>query len=97
MAASKDDLDELLKRSAEILHSAGAREVYVFGSATTGRLHRHSDIDLAVSGLPPETFFPSLVRLSEVFGRSVDLVDLEDDTPFTNYLKSKQGLLRRVA
>lgn len=92
-----EDLDELLARAAELLRSAGAREVYVFGSAATGRMHEHSDVDLAVSGLPPRSYIPTLVRVDEVFGRYVDLVNLDRETPFTSYLKSKEGLLRRVA
>lgn len=92
-----DNLGELLRQGAEILRSAGAREVYVFGSAATGRMHEHSDVDLAVSGLPPKVYFKTLARLAQLFERSVDLVLLEDNTPFTRYLRNKQGLLRRVA
>lgn len=91
------NLDELLDRAAEVLRRAGAREVYVFGSAATGRMHENSDIDLAVSGLPPASYFPTLLRVDEIFGRFVDLVNLDRETPFTNYLKTKEGLLRRVA
>ncbi len=92
-----ENLDELLKRAAEVLRSAGAREVYVFGSAATGCMHEHSDIDLAVSGLPPASYISTLVQVDDVFGRYVDLVNLDRETPFTSYLKKKEGLLRRVA
>ena len=89
-------LDDLLTRGAALLKSAGAREVYVFGSVATGRNRKGSDIDLAVSGLPPASFFPALARLGDLFDRPVDLVDLDRADPFTTYLKGK-GLLRRVA
>ncbi len=92
-----EDLDHLLSESAEILHKEGASEVYVFGSAATGRMHEGSDIDLAVSGLPPRKFFPTLSKLSKIFERTIDLIDLDEASPFTDYLKRKKGLLRRVA
>lgn len=87
---------ELLVQGAALLKSAGAREVYVFGSTATGRTHPGSDIDLAVSGLPPESFFATLARLGDLFDRPVDLVDLDEANPFTTYLKRK-GHLQRVA
>jgi predicted nucleotidyltransferase len=92
-----ENLDDLLSRASRVLRSAGAREVYVFGTAAEGRLREDSDIDLAVSGLPPASLLSTLVRIDEIFGRYVDLVNLDRDTPFTNYLRSKEGLLRRVA
>lgn len=91
------NLEDLLHRSAAILRTAGAQEVYVFGSAATGKMHEHSDVDLAVSGLSPRIYFKTLGRLATLFGRPVDLVLLEDESPFVRYLKSKAGLLQRVA
>lgn len=91
-----DNLDELLKRSAEILQAAGATAVYVFGSAATGRMHEDSDVDLAVAGLPPRDYIAAKVKVGNLFGRSVDIVDLDLATPFTSYLKTKAGALRRV-
>jgi predicted nucleotidyltransferase len=89
-------VENLLQRGAALLRAAGAREVYVFGSVATGRTHEGSDVDLAISGLPPENFFATMARLEDLFEGNVDLVDLDDATPFTAYLKTK-GLLRRVA
>ena len=89
-------LNDLLTRGAALLKSAGAREVYVFGSVARGRAHEGSDVDLAVSGLPPASFFQTLARLGDLFDRQVDLIDLDRADPFTTYLKEK-GLLQRVA
>jgi len=89
-------LDHLLETGAALLKASGAREVYVFGSVATGKAHAASDIDLAVSGLPPETFFETMARLSDLFQTPFDLVDLDQPSPFTAYLKDR-GLLRRVA
>lgn len=92
-----ENMEELLKRSAEILRAAGAKAVYVFGSAATGRMGEDSDVDLAVSGLPARGYIPAKVKVGNLFGRSVDLIDLDLETPFTSYLKAKAGVLRRVA
>jgi predicted nucleotidyltransferase len=91
-----ENLEELLKRSGEILRAAGATAVYVFGSAATGRMHEASDVDLAVSGLSPKDYLPAKVKVGNLFGRSVDLIDLDLVSPFTSYLKTKAGALRRV-
>ena len=45
----------LIERAAAELKVAGARENYVFGSATK-EADAGSDLDIAVSGLPPSMF-----------------------------------------
>jgi predicted nucleotidyltransferase len=84
----------LIEKAAAALKAAGAREVYVFGSAKKGKLRPNSDVDLAVSGLAPEVFFRAMGIASRALGRQVDLVDLDEDNPFTEYLKHHQELVR---
>ncbi len=67
---------------------------YVFGSAVRGTGDAASDLDLAVSGLPPSVFYRMGARVSDLIGRSVDLIDLDMDTPFTRYLRTENELLR---
>jgi predicted nucleotidyltransferase len=88
------ELGPLIEKAAAALKAAGAREVYVFGSASKGKLHPNSDVDIAVSGLPPEVFFRAMGKASPALGRPVDLIDLDEDNPFTRYLKNKGELLR---
>jgi predicted nucleotidyltransferase len=92
------DMDEKLKssiaRAAAELKAAGAKEVYVFGSAAYGPMREDSDIDLAVSGLPPAAFFRAMAKAGDVVDRPLDLVDLDDEGPFVEYLKGKGRLLR---
>ena len=57
-------------------------------------MYPDSDIDMAVSGLPPEVFFRAMGIASRVLGGQVDLVDLDEDNPFTAYLKHHQELVR---
>jgi uncharacterized protein len=78
-----------------VLKNSGAKTVYVFGSAAKGTMRTDSDIDLAVSGLPPEKFFKALSAASRLLDRPIHLIDLDEVTPFTEYLKA-EGELQRV-
>jgi predicted nucleotidyltransferase len=90
------DLQQRIRQAAEILRAAGATEVYVFGSTARGVERPDSDVDLAVRGLPPERYFFVLAPLVSALGRPVDLVDLDESTPFVRYLDRTKEL-RRVA
>jgi predicted nucleotidyltransferase len=83
-----------IELAAEALKRLGAREIYIFGSAAHGRMRDKSDIDLAVKGLSPELFFKAMSRAADIFGRPVDLVDLDDESPFVYYLKEEKELKR---
>lgn len=80
---------------AAVLKSSGAKTVYLFGSAARGSMRDESDLDLAVSGLPPENFFKALSAVSTLVDRSIHLIDLDEVTPFTQYL-IEEGELQRV-
>jgi len=84
----------LIEQAAQILKEAGAREVYLFGSAASGKHTEESDIDLAVSGLPPEVFFKSMSQVGDILKLPFDLVDLDEENPFTRYLKKRGELIR---
>lgn len=88
------ELRERVERAAAALRAAGAREVYLFGSAASGDLREDSDIDLAVAGLPPERFFEALGDAADILGRPLDLVDLDEATPFARYLREEEELQR---
>lgn len=90
-----DKASRLVEEAVAALKAAGAREVYVFGSAAQGRLRENSDVDMAVSGLPPAAFFRAMAAASDALDRPIDLIDLDEDNPFTRYLK-RHGELRRV-
>ena len=87
-------VSKLIERAAVELNAAGAREVYLFGSAAKGSLEPDSDLDLAVSGLPPALFYRLGARVSDLLGRTVDLTDLDTPTPFTRYLREENELVR---
>ena len=87
-----DEIKGLIKKAAEVLREAGAREVYLFGSAATGMMREESDIDMAVSGLPPQDFFKAMGEAHSILGRQLDLIDLDENNLFTEYLKKKGKL-----
>ena len=83
-----------IETAARILKEEGATEVYVFGSASHGKMRPNSDIDLAIRGLPPERFFPAMGRVGDAIQRVFDLVDLDDDNLFTHFIEDEGKLLR---
>lgn len=92
--AMTDDLKRRIERAAEALRAAGAKEVYLFGSAAGDRLDEESDVDLAVSGLPPRRYLEALGAAIDILQRPVDLVDLDQNTPFSQHLKQEGELVR---
>jgi uncharacterized protein len=84
-----------IEQLVAVLKKSGAKTVYLFGSAAKGTMRNDSDVDLAVSGLPPENFFKALSVASSLFDRPVHLIDLDEVTPFTRYL-IEEGELQRV-
>jgi predicted nucleotidyltransferase len=88
-------IEILIENATAVLKAAGAREVYLFGSAFSDKMRPDSDVDLAVSGLPPQVFFRAMSDAERALGLPLDLIDLDEDNPFTRYLRS-EGELRRV-
>jgi predicted nucleotidyltransferase len=93
--ASIQDSFESIQAAVKALKRHGATEVFLFGSAASGILTDHSDVDLAVRGLPPRRFFEAMGEAQRHLKMDMDLVDLDEDTPFTRHLVS-HGRLQRV-
>ncbi len=78
LVARKTALFEKAKRTGEYLRSLGAKEVYLFGSITRDDFRPHSDVDIAVSGLPYEFIYTVEARIADILGTDdFDLVYLE--------------------
>jgi predicted nucleotidyltransferase len=59
-----DETEKMLTAAVSELKSAGAKEIYLFGSfARSAEPAEGSDLDLAVSGLPPRIFYRTMGRL----------------------------------
>ena len=89
----EENLNQLIKSAAIILKQYGAQKVYLFGSTAKDTIHEDSDIDMAVEGLPPEVFFKAMGEVHSILGRPVDLIDMDEQNPFTQYLKQEGGLM----
>jgi len=70
-------------------------EIFLFGSAAAGKVRDGSDIDLAVRGCPQDHFFQLLGNLLLELDHPVDLVDLDTQDDFVQYLQ-REGVLLRV-
>jgi predicted nucleotidyltransferase len=85
---------DAIAEAASLFIGLGASQVFVFGSAVKGQLRPNSDIDMAVSGLPPSVYFSAISQASDLVGRPVDLVDLDDDSGLVRYLRGSGELVR---
>jgi predicted nucleotidyltransferase len=88
----KKDIDKAVK----ILKNGGCKNIYLFGSITTGNYNKKSDIDLAIRGCPNGKFFHLLGKLLIELKYSVDLVNLDSRDAFSTYLE-KKGELKQIA
>jgi predicted nucleotidyltransferase len=74
--------------ATNLLKNEGCQSIYLFGSLVTGKIHRNSDIDIGIKGLPPEKFFRVYAKLDNSLSNNVDLVDFDENTKFYNLLNS---------
>ena len=88
-------IQEDIRRAVRILKEGGCSEIFLFGSAAAGEFGERSDIDLAVRGCPKGSFFHLLGRLLWELDHSVDLVNLDSQDAFADYLQ-KEGVFVRV-
>ena len=68
LAERKTALLEKARCACEYLRGLGAGEVYVFGSITRDDFHLHSDVDIAVAGLPFEHIYSVESRIEDILG-----------------------------
>lgn len=83
-----------IERAVEILKEGGCSEVFLFGSLAEGYSREDSDIDMAVRGCPPSSFFHLYGKLLWELQHRVDLVDLDATDPFARWLLQNEELLR---
>ncbi len=83
-----------LEHAVAILVQQGAAEVYLFGSIARGEIDRFADWDFAVRGLPKECYLKALGLLLRYLERETDLINLDEDSPFSRHIKKKRELVR---
>jgi predicted nucleotidyltransferase len=86
-----------LERAVAVLREHGAQEIYLFGSIVEpfGDMEP-DDIDIAVSGVPAESFLHAYGILLGELEHRFDLIDLDEDNRFSRRLRER-GKLERVA
>lgn len=80
--------------AVDVLKELGCGEVYLFGSLVEERTHPSSDIDIAVRGCPTDKFYYAVGKLVLELEHSVDLIDLDRTTRFTQALETSGSLVR---
>ena len=79
---SEDDRSKIV----EIAKRFGVTKVLLFGSCADPH-EEGRDIDLAVEGVRPSEFFDLYGKLMFSLSKPVDLVDLADETKFTDIVR----------
>ena len=70
-------IEKKLRKAIEYLKSIGCREIILFGSLANGTADDFSDIDLAITGLEPRTYFKAVAVISSIVGQRVDLITMD--------------------
>ncbi|MGE5342525.1 MAG: nucleotidyltransferase family protein [Candidatus Omnitrophota bacterium] len=70
-------LETKLNQATEYLKSIGCSKIILFGSLNDGVFNESSDIDLAVSGISPRTYFKTVAEISSIVGWKIDLVPID--------------------
>jgi predicted nucleotidyltransferase len=83
-----------LERAVVTLKACGSTGIYLFGSLAGGNCREDSDIDLAVTGIPAARFFESYSLAARGLRHQLDLVDLDHETAFADFLREDGRLVR---
>ena len=85
-----------IEKAISILKEYNSKEIYIFGSLVHGEFNKESDIDIAITGIPGETFFIVWSKLYMNLNHKVDLINLDKGDRFSKFLLN-EGLLAHVA
>ena len=79
---------EDIRKATNFLKSEGCKTVFLFGSMVTGKIHENSDIDIGISGLPPQKYLRVYAQLDKEISNKVDLIDFDSNKDFYSLLNS---------
>jgi predicted nucleotidyltransferase len=77
-----------IKKAIYFLKNEESKNVFLFGSMVTGKIHQNSDIDIGITGLPPKKFFRVCASLDRELANKIDVVDFDLCYDFYNLLDS---------
>jgi len=83
-----------ISKAIHMLSESGCKEIYLFGSLVNGTHHEGSDIDLAIRGCKPESYYQLIGRLMMELEHPVDLINLDNNTALAQYLELKGDMVR---
>lgn len=87
-------VEEIRNRLTAIFDDEGLQFIIVFGSAASGKVHSHSDIDLAFQYNRPVDVVSLTNKVTTLLHTDkVDVVDLRRATPLLMYSVAKTGKL----
>ena len=80
----KEEIKKILTENKDLLKSYRVKRIGLFGSYVKGQQREDSDIDVLVEveGLSLLDFVGLELRLSEIFGKKVDLVSVKALKPY---------------
>ncbi len=88
----QDERDRIIKNLEDLTHvwqKYKLKKVYLYGSVTAGRLHRQSDIDIAVEGdLGYRELLHLFAEVDKHIDREID-VRILDELPFKETVREK--------
>ena len=87
-------VDEIRERLTPLFQDEGLRLVLLFGSSVTGKMHRHSDIDLAFlfdRDMDIIALTNNVIRLLHT--DNVDVIDMKHASPLLRFSVVKNGRL----
>ena len=79
---------EDIRKAKIFLKNEGCKTVFLFGSMVTGKIHENSDIDIGISGLPPQKYLRVYAQLDKEVSSKVDLIDFDLNKELYSLLNS---------
>ncbi len=89
-----EEFQEDLNKAISTLKNAGTTAIYLFGSLAEGRATHDSDIDLAIQGIAPQSFFDLYSRTARGLKHELDLIDLDHEKVFARFLRETNRLVQ---
>lgn len=74
---NKTKIEKKLAIAVEYLKLLGCNEIILFGSLANKSSDESSDIDLAITGISPRTYFKTVAVISSIVGRKIDLIAMD--------------------
>jgi len=82
------EYQEDIKKAVNLLKREGCKSIFLFGSMVTGKIHKNSDIDIGISGLPQKRFLKVYATVDKNLSNKIDLVDFDLQKDFYALLDS---------